>query len=266
MEVVLLVLGITGIALLAMTRVIQRRSSSAGPASRGSRVPVTSKHGRPSRRHRLDAGGDLEAQSARRRERLGRRPRLGGRGDRQAQGVGAVARERTGARPASRSRNHPAASRGRPTRTGSRTTVGWEGAGVGGNGNGNGPSSRASGPRGASGRRARAGLRPSRRSPVPRRRPRPMSPRSPARTRSTTTNGTKSRRSGRGAPDSAARSRPGGTTQAASGAAAGDLRRGGHRPRRAGQHRAARRVRPCSEQADHAALDAGARADARADT
>ena len=47
MEVVLLVLGITGIALLAMTRVIQRRSSSAGPATRGRRAPVVSKHRRP---------------------------------------------------------------------------------------------------------------------------------------------------------------------------------------------------------------------------
>ena len=46
MEVVLLVLGITGIALLAMTRVIQRRSSGARPASRGNRVPVAAKRGR----------------------------------------------------------------------------------------------------------------------------------------------------------------------------------------------------------------------------
>ena len=256
MEVVLLVLGITGIALLAMFRVIQRRSSSA--RHRHARPPGARRGEAPA--HVVAAAAprrrDVDAESARRRERLGRRPRLGGRGDAQA-----ARRGSSGAR-ASR-RNAPAepvqeAPSAEPWQSDEDWLeeddgLGWEGAGVAGNGNGNGPvdpsswtsgrewTTRESGPSPEAGGRRRLGVRRDRRR------------RGAAHLRA------RRHRVGRragGAPlgraDAAACSVPEERRKLHPVAAAGDLRRGGHRPRRAGQHRAARRVRPGPEQSDHA--------------
>ena len=134
MEVVLLVVGISGIALLAMSRVIQRRSSCARPTARRPRWR------RPARRRAPPHVGDLEAQSARRRERLGRRSRLGGRGDRaQARDVGARgARASRRPLPAEPAQEAPSAERWQEDDDWSEEDSGWDVPGAGGNGNGNG--------------------------------------------------------------------------------------------------------------------------------
>ena len=138
MEVVLLVLGITGIALLAMTRVIQRRSSGARPASRGNRVPVAAKRGRT-----VAAAAATPAETWKPNplaDESGWDDDLGWEGVEAAEaaGVGAVARARTGGD--GRSRKSPPAESWQDDEDwlDEDDGFGWEGAGVGGNGNGNG--------------------------------------------------------------------------------------------------------------------------------
>ena len=151
MEVVLLVLGISGIALLAMSRVIQRRSSS--PVKR--RRPVVAAAVAPQvatwkPNPLADENGwdddlgwegvETEPEPARRR----------------------LTRGRNGARPSRRKRRR-APSAGRRKTTGPMRTPGGTSPRPRGTATATATSNRASGPRGANGRRARTGLRPSRR-------------------------------------------------------------------------------------------------------